>query len=115
MSMVNFFYKNSQWFLTNNCFPETAPSQKSQRRYHNQRQTIGRIDVASSLDMKDFLTSVNNVLPILRSDLAAKLLKRSVNVVTTLQRPNFTSASQRLFNVASTLSQLIFWYSLEFF
>ena len=71
-----------------------------------ERRTIGCIDVVSSLKMKVLPTPAESVVVILKSDAAATLWQRYK--VVTLQ-----STLQRLFNVALTSLQLIFWYALE--
>ena len=89
-SMTKGFYKSSKRFLTNNYLREKA---------------------VSLLEMKVLPKSVDNVLPTLKSIIAATLWQRSPNIVATLQRHNFMSALQRLFNAASTSLKLIFWCS----
>ena len=89
-SVTKGFYKSSKRFLTNNYLREKA---------------------VSLLEMKVLPTSVDNVLPTLKSSIATTLWQRSPNIVTTLQRHNFMSALQRLFNAASTSLKLIFWCS----
>ena len=49
----------------------------------SKRQTIGCINVVSSLERKDLLMSVDNVVAPLRSNVVATLWQRSANIVTT--------------------------------
>ena len=58
-------------------------AQQTQRTTLSKRQTIGCINVVSSLERKDLLMSVDNVVAPLRSNVVATLWQRSANIVTT--------------------------------